>query len=48
MSSEHRLRYTEGRSTQAPGNPVVRVKGRFSRHLSDGNTELMLERQTYY
>lgn len=36
--------YNEGRSTQVPVNPVVRVKGRFSRRLRDGNTELILER----
>jgi len=36
--------YNEGRSTQVPLNPVVRVKGRFSRHLRDGKTELVLER----
>ena len=36
--------YNEGRSTQVPVNPVVRVKGRFSRRLRDGNTELVLER----
>jgi hypothetical protein len=36
--------YNEGRSTQIPVNPVVRVKGRFSRQLRDGNTELVLER----
>lgn len=36
--------YNEGRSTQIPVNPVVRVKGRFSRRLSDGNRELVLER----
>jgi len=36
--------YNEGRSTQVPVNPVVRVKGRFSRQLRDGNTELVLER----
>ena len=36
--------YNEGRSTQIPVNPVVRVKGRFSRRLRDGNTELLLER----
>ncbi len=36
--------YNEGRSTQVPVNPVVRVKGRFSRQLRDGNTELILER----
>jgi hypothetical protein len=36
--------YNEGRSTQVPVNPVVRVKGRFSRHLREGNTELVIER----
>jgi hypothetical protein len=36
--------YNEGRSTQIPVNPVVRVKGRFARHLRYGNTELELER----
>ena len=34
--------YNEGRSTQIPLNPVVRVKGRFSRRLRDGNQELVL------
>src|SRR5271154_293631 len=38
--------YNEGRSTQVPVNPVVRVKGRFSRRLSDGKRELVLERAT--
>ncbi len=36
--------YNEGRSTQIPVNPVVRVKGRFRRHLRYGNSELVLER----
>jgi hypothetical protein len=36
--------YNEGRSTQVPVNPVVRVKGRFSRQLRYGNTELVVER----
>jgi hypothetical protein len=36
--------YNEGRSTQVPVNPVVRVKGRFSRRLRNGNMELVLER----
>jgi hypothetical protein len=36
--------YNEGRSTQVPVYPVVRVKGRFSRHLRYRNTELVLER----
>ena len=36
--------YNEGRSTQVPVNPAVRVRGRFSRRLREGNTELVLER----
>jgi hypothetical protein len=36
--------YNEGRSTQVPVNPAVRVRGRFSRRLRDRNTELVLER----
>jgi hypothetical protein len=36
--------YNDGRSTQVPVNPVVRVKGRFRRHLRYGNAELVLER----
>jgi hypothetical protein len=36
--------YNEGRSTQVPVNPVVRIKGRFSRRLRDGNLELVVER----
>lgn len=36
--------YNEGRSTQVPVNPVVRVKGRFRRHLHYGDSELVLER----
>lgn len=36
--------YNAGRSTQVPVNPVVRVKGRFSRHLHYRDTELVLER----
>ena len=36
--------YNEGRSTQVPVNPVVRVRGRFSRRLRDGKLELVLER----
>lgn len=36
--------YNEGRSTQVPVNPVVRVKGRFSRQLRYRDTELVLER----
>ena len=36
--------YNEGRSTQIPVNPVVRVRGRFSRRLRDGKHELVLVR----
>jgi hypothetical protein len=42
--SESERAYNEGRSTQIPVKPVLRVKGRFSRRLSDGQTELELER----
>jgi hypothetical protein len=36
--------YNAGLSTQIPVNPVVRVKGRFSRRLRYRNTELVIER----
>ncbi|NTC82598.1 DUF6088 family protein [Agrobacterium tumefaciens] len=36
--------YNEGRSTQIPVNPTVKVKTRFNRRLSDGRTELRVER----
>jgi len=36
--------YNEGRSTQVPVHPVVRVKGRFSRQLRYRNTGLVLMR----
>ena len=42
--TESERAYNEGRSTQIPVNPVVRVKGRFSRQLRYGNSELVLER----
>jgi hypothetical protein len=35
-STEAERAYNEGRSTQVPVNPVVRVRGRFSRRLHDG------------
>ena len=41
---EAEIAYNEGRSTQIPVNPVLRVKGRFSRKLHYGNTELILDR----
>ena len=42
--TESERAYNEGRSTQVPVNPVVRVKGRFNRHLHYDNTELLVER----
>jgi hypothetical protein len=42
--TESETAYNERRSTQVPVNPVVRVKGRFRRHLRYGNSELVLER----
>ena len=42
--SEAERDYNQGRSTQIPLNPVVRVKGRFSRRLRDGDQELVLAR----
>ena len=42
--SEAERDYNEGRSTQIPVNPVVRVKGRFSRQLRDGTQELVITR----
>jgi hypothetical protein len=43
-ASEAERDYNAGRSTQIPINPVVRVKGRFSRRLRDGKQELVLAR----
>ncbi|TJW00048.1 MAG: conjugal transfer protein [Mesorhizobium sp.] len=42
--SESTKAYNEGRSTQIPVNPTVKVKARFNRRLSDGRTELRVER----
>lgn len=42
--TEFQQAYNEGRSTQVPVNPAVRVKGRISRRLSYQDTELRLER----
>jgi len=42
--TESERAYNEGRSTQVPVNPVVRVRGRFNRHLRYGGTELVVER----
>lgn len=45
--TESERAYNEGRSTQIPFNPVVRVKGRFSRRLRDGNRELVIVRSSH-
>src|SRR5580704_2874134 len=42
--TEFQQAYNEGRSTQVPVNPAVRVKGRFSRQLRYQDTELRVER----
>lgn len=42
--TEFQRAYNEGRSTQVPVNPAVRVKSRFSRRLSYQDAELRLER----
>jgi len=42
--TESERAYNEGRSTQIPVNPVLRVKGRFSRRLRDKDRELVLVR----
>lgn len=36
--------YNSGKSTQIPINPVIRIKGRFSRKLRYGDTEIVFER----
>jgi len=41
---ESELTYNAGRSTQIPVNPVVKIKGRFSRQLRYGDTELVIAR----
>ncbi|MDR3484339.1 MAG: conjugal transfer protein [Bradyrhizobium sp.] len=42
--TESEQAYNEGRSTQIPFNPVLRVKGRFSRRLTDKDLELEIVR----
>jgi hypothetical protein len=42
--TEWELAYNEGRVTQVPVNPAVRVKGRFARRLRYQDTELRVER----
>ena len=36
--------YNEGRTTQIPVNPKLKVAGRFSRRLREGSVELIFER----
>jgi hypothetical protein len=43
-ATEFEKAYNEGRSTQVPVNPAVRLKSRFVRRLSYQNAELRLER----
>lgn len=43
-ASEAERDYNAGRSTQVPVNPVVNIKGRFSRRLTDGQRELVIVR----
>ncbi|MGC9954513.1 MAG: conjugal transfer protein [Rhizomicrobium sp.] len=42
--TESERAYNEGHSTQIPFNPVLRVKGRFSRRLRDKDLELVVVR----
>ena len=42
--TKFQLAYHEGRSTQIPVNPAVRVKGRFARRLRYQDAELRVER----
>ncbi len=42
--TEFQRAYNEGRSTQVPLNPAVRVRGRFARRLRYQGMELRLER----
>jgi hypothetical protein len=43
--TEFERAYNEGRSTQVPVNPAVKVKGRFARRLKYQDAELRLERR---
>ena len=45
--TEWECAYNEQRSTQVPARPTLKVKDRFSRRLSDGHTELLIERQSH-
>jgi len=42
--TEREVAYQEGRTTEAPPESAVRIRRRFSRRLSFGQTELVVER----
>jgi hypothetical protein len=42
--TEREIAYREGRTTEVPELPAVRIKRRFSRRLRFGQTELVVER----
>src|SRR5262249_48306379 len=42
--TEHEIAYQEGRTSEVPVVPAVRIKRRFSRRLKFGQTELVVER----
>lgn len=44
LPTEAQRAYADGRSTQVPVNPVLKVVGRFTRKLRCGDYELRLER----
>jgi hypothetical protein len=43
--TEFQRAYNEGRSTQIPVNPALKIKGRFARRLKYQDAELRLERR---
>jgi hypothetical protein len=42
--TEHEVAFQEGRTAEVPDVPAVRIRRRFSRRLSFGQTELVVER----
>ena len=42
--TESEIAYQEGRTSEIPAAPAVRIRRRFSRRLSFGQTELVVER----
>jgi hypothetical protein len=42
--TKHEVAFQEGRTTEVPDVPAVRIRRRFSRRLSFGQTELVVER----